>query len=203
MKRLLKIGQRLGRLKIQSVVSASNGYRATALCRCGTLISRPAKTMLVLKSCGCLKREAQQNNGKNNRKHGGAGTTEYYSWTAMLHRCLNPDHPDYKDYGGRGITVCARWRKSFPNFLSDMGYKPAPGLKIDRRKNNLGYFPDNCYWATSKQQARNRRSNRLVHYQGETLSVTEWAERRSLTFRKLYDRLFKLNWPVAKALETP
>lgn len=85
----------------------------------------------------------------------------------MKHRCLNPKDKRYKDYGGRGITVCSRWKKSFKNFIDDMGERPK-GYSIDRKDNNKGYSPDNCYWATDKQQALNKRirSDNKTGYKG-------------------------------------
>lgn len=82
----------------------------------------------------------------------------YNSWAGMLARCQNPRHKQFAEYGGRGITVCARWQK-FENFLADMGERPC-GLSIDRRDNSGNYEPGNCRWATPKQQSNNRRKRR-------------------------------------------
>ncbi len=95
-------------------------------------------------------------------KHGhavdGKPTKTYSAWSSMLSRCLNKNHSAYHNYGGRGITVCDDWRECFSNFLLDMGVAP-PGLSLDRKDNDKGYFKDNCRWATPKQQAENRRSD--------------------------------------------
>jgi hypothetical protein len=90
------------------------------------------------------------------RTTGRAGTSTYYIWAAMIQRCTNPRCAAWKDYGGRGISVCARWRESFENFLADMGEKPE-GLSIDRTNNDGNYEPGNCRWATASEQARNKR----------------------------------------------
>lgn len=94
------------------------------------------------------------------KKHGKYGSSEYHSWAGMKQRCLNPRHPQYADYGGRGITVCDRWL-SFEKFYIDMGDKLDHALQIDRIDNGGGYNPANCRWATPKQNSNNRRPRRL------------------------------------------
>lgn len=116
----------------------------------------------------------------------------------MISRCTNENRPDYKYYGGRGITVCDRWRNSFGSFLEDMGERPE-GMSIDRKQNSIGYGPDNCKWSTSKQQMQNVRTNRNITFNGETLCLMEWARRIGINKQSLSDRI-KRGWPLEKAL---
>lgn len=106
--------------------------------------------------------------------HGMHGTPTYESWHMMIQRCCNKRATDYKNYGGRGIQVCKRWRK-FQNFFDDMGLRPG-GTSLDRSDNNKGYAKANCRWATKIQQERNRRNNTLFVYKGKKLCVSEWCE---------------------------
>ena len=92
------------------------------------------------------------------------GTPEYHIWATMIQRCINPKNQHYKDYGGRGIKICDRWRYSFPSFLEDMGHKPFLRAEIDREENNGNYEPSNCRWTTHSVNSRNRRNNLLNWY---------------------------------------
>lgn len=127
------------------------------------------------------------------RVHGHNGkvrTKTYDAWAGMHRRCnAGPDWPYYKYYGGRGIKVCARW-KSFTNFLADMGECP-PGMTLDRRENSKGYSPDNCFWATRKQQMRNTSWNRMLTFDGRTQCVSAWVEETGLSRSQLVYRAEK------------
>lgn len=105
-------------------------------------------------SCGC---EGARKTADRNRTHGMASTLEYGIWRSMIDRCHNPSNHAYARYGGRGIFVCDRWRDSFENFIADVGKRPTDEHSIDRIKNDRGYEPDNCRWATAIEQARNKR----------------------------------------------
>ena len=94
--------------------------------------------------------------GKEYEVHGMSNAPEYGVWSAMKQRCMEPTDVNFKDYGGRGITVCDEWKNSFMAFFKDMGQRPA-GLSIERRDNNGNYEPSNCYWATHADQAINKR----------------------------------------------
>ncbi len=121
-------------------------------------------------SCGCSFREALG----HRRTHGHAGDVTYNIWQGMLNRCRNPKVRIYKNYGGRGINVCERWR-SFENFLEDMGERPSPNHSIDRRNNDGDYSPENCYWATRVEQNNNKRNNHVLTKDGHSLTLAQWS----------------------------
>lgn len=122
------------------------------------------------------------------------------TWSNMIGRCTNQNRPDYAYYGGRGITVCERWRESFGAFLSDMGVKP-PGTSLDRIDNAKGYGPDNCRWATRHEQMQNTRGTRLIEFNGQTMGLNAWARSLGINKQSLADRL-KRGWPLERALTT-
>lgn len=138
-----------------------------------------------------------------NAKHGLALTPEYRAWVGMRARCLDPDHPAYARYGGRGIKVCDRWLESVDAFIQDMGPRPSDDYEIDRYPNNDGnYEPGNCRWATRVENDRNRRSNRLIEHAGETLTLAAWSERTGIHSTVISRRIAR-GWTVESALTTP
>ena len=124
----------------------------------------------------------------------------YKTWTNMNARCLIPGASGYKNYGGRGIRVCERWRNDFWAFVEDMGLKPTPTHSIDRIDNDGNYDPENCRWATAKEQARNKRNPRYVEIDGEMIHVAEISEKTGISERTLYYRAQK-GWPLARILD--
>ena len=153
-------GRRFGRLVVQRRVDAPPG-KSHWLCLCdcgGTKIVRQAHLVHgPTKSCGCLHDTFRLEHG---HCRGRRGTPTHKSWDAMIGRCTRPTNASYKNYGGRGITVCERWRSSFKNFLEDMGERPT-GKTIDRIDSDGDYEPGNCRWATAAEQLANRKPRKL------------------------------------------
>jgi len=143
-------GRRFHKLKVIKFIDIQNETsRWLCRCDCGNTTVLPSRKIGRTKSCGCLS-ETHGHTKYGNRSR------EFYSWSSMLSRCLNPNAPDFERYGGRGIKVCARWRNNFENFLADLGPRPK-GKTLDRRDNNGNYTPDNCRWASAKAQPNNQR----------------------------------------------
>jgi hypothetical protein len=127
---------------------------------------------------------------------------EYKAWANIIQRCTNPKHPNYPDYGGRGITICEEWRHSFATFFAAVGRRPSPQHSIERKKNNLGYQPGNVCWATGTEQARNRRRSSYATFRGETKHLKAWCEELGLPYVTIYFRLHR-GWDAERAFTTP
>jgi hypothetical protein len=130
--------------------------------------------------------------------HGLCKTPEYRAWAALIQRCTNSRLPKFKIYGGRGITVCDRWRYDFLSFLADMGKRPTPAHSVDRIDPNGNYEPSNCRWATSQEQQWNRTDNHLVTVDGETLPLSEWGRRLGTSHSVLLRRIQR-GWSPQRA----
>lgn len=141
-------------------------------------------------------------NYRHGYKTAGKYSPEYSIWMNLRMRCNNPGNNRYALYGARGIRVCARWEEDFLNFLEDMGRRPSPDHSIDRVNNDGDYTPDNCRWATRKEQCRNRRSSKFLSFKGETKTVAEWSELLGVSQGTLHARM-KAGWAVEAALTTP
>ena len=155
-------GRRFGRLVVIGLAakrSFKDRSRWQLRCDCGAVVDRSAASVVKsdCQSCGCLQRERA-----TGRKplHGMSRTPEYTSWCQMKERCTNPNNPRWKDYGGRGITVCARWLRSFPSFLADVGPRPSVRHSLGRLKNDGNYEPGNVAWQTAIEQRANRRDSK-------------------------------------------
>lgn len=132
--------------------------------------------------------------------HGMTRSIEFRIWAGIKTRCFNRNDPGYVRYGGRGITICDRWKNSFEAFYADVGPKPEWADSIDRIDNNGNYEPGNVAWATTKEQANNRRTNRIITYRGVTQTMAQWAEALGLRQGTLRER-FRRGWSLEMALE--
>lgn len=126
-------------------------------------------------------------------------TRTYYAWRNMRSRCYNPKHDSYPNYGEAGIKVCDRWRNDYDQFVADMGECP-PGLTLDRIDGAKGYSPENCRWATVTEQMNNRRVNRFITHNGETMTIAQWAKKLDVSNAVLWRRIQKSKRPLAELL---
>lgn len=194
-------GSKFGRLLVLSESSERRNRESCwiCLCECGNEFVTSGCSLRNggTKSCGCLRSEHSRT---VNIRHGKKHTRVYRIWTGMWNRCRNPNAKDFARYGGSGITVCKRWQ-TFENFLSDMG-EPCSGLTIERKENSKGYCKSNCVWATRTEQARNRKNNVILTFNGESLCISEWAERLGVNKCLISKRLAR-GWSIERTLGTP
>lgn len=185
-------GRRFSTVIVQERAENAHGKtRWRAVCDCGNTVEWDQSQLKNNKSCGCMRFDliSKALSGRV-IKHGRSKSPEFWIWCSMLKRCRNKSEPSYKDYGGRGITVCDRWNE-FTNFYSDMGDRPSRIHSLDRRDNNGPYSPDNCRWATRYEQSRNKRQTRWITIGEETLCLKDWAIRLGISTGAFYYRLRK------------
>lgn len=204
------IGHTYGKLKVIAEVPEIRSPKGTSIrrvlcvCACGVqkMIRVDSLRSGGTKSCGCIQRDAQH---RTFFKHGHAKLKNqshtYQVWSQMIQRCLTPSNKSFKNYGGRGITVCERW-KDFKNFVSDMGEKPSD-LCLDRIDNDGNYELGNCRWTTRKQQNRNTRSNRIFTINGVTGCMAELCEHFAISIQTVSVRINGLGWKPESAFLTP
>ena len=196
------IGEKHGRLLIiENITTNPRRSRYKCLCDCGKIkevdygdLKRPYGGT---KSCGCYRRERVT-------KHGHRNSRIYRIYAGMKSRTNNPNSPEYKNYGGRGIRICEEWEKSFNAFYEwalKNGY--SDNLSIDRIDVNGNYEPSNCRWSTSSEQMNNTRRTIFLTYRGQTRPIKEWATRMGVNHATLYARVCVYGWDDEKALTTP
>lgn len=197
-------GQRLGRLIVLECVGVDKYHNRMWKCKCdcgGYIIT----TANILKrgkaqSCGCLQKEKA---AMQHYRHGQYKSRLYGIWEEMKRRCKDKKCWKYQYYGGKGIAVCNTWDEdylSFAEWALKHGY--SDNLSIDRIDNNKGYSPDNCRWATKREQARNRSNNVLITYNGKTQILVEWCEELNLPYSLMQSRI-KKGWTAERAFTTP
>ena len=204
--------RRFGRWTVLSLAKKKHGTSYwICRCDCGTekTVSggnlRNGKTT----SCGCFRKEfvSQRKFIHGRSMHFGRDAT-YNIWIDMRRRCGNPQSRHFVLYGGRGISVCPRWvdgegsLSGFECFLADMGERPSDKHSIDREDVNGNYEPGNCRWATTAEQARNKRNTRWVQFGGESMCITDAIQRSGIPVWTVYDRL-RRGWDIDRALTQP
>jgi len=184
-------------------VISQTGVKDYLVCRCACGREKTVRLSHLrggtVKSCGCLLiRRPREVHGK----HLMSTTREHKTWYAMVLRCTNPNMHAYPDYGGRGISVCDRWlgENGFKNFLADMGPKPV-GMTIERNNNDLGYSPENCRWATQREQVNNRRTNHFLSCDGRRLTLAQWGIVTGISRKTISERL-RRGWNTDQALHS-
>lgn len=200
-------GLRFGRLTVVKFSHKNEKRHYCWLCKCdcgnNIIVRGGSLNTGNTKSCGCLMREVNRNVCiKRNTTHGGTHTKLYDVWQSMRQRVNDHKDKHYADYGGRGITICDEWRKyeAFSKWAKENGY--SNGLSIDRIDNDGNYEPQNCRWTTNKEQANNKRNNRLIEYNGEVKTLQEWADLHNIIRTTLCTRL-KYGWSIDRAFNEP
>ena len=204
------IGDKFGYLTVVSdEVRLPNGrYKHRVVCDCGKETIATWRELMDghKRSCGCLRRKVEEYRKTNTRKEKACDKLThkhlYSVWSNMRQRCENPRNSSYKSYGGRGISVCIEWLdfRKFEDWALDSGYDPR--LTIDRINNDGDYTPENCRWATKKEQCNNQRKTVMVTIGGETRSARSFAEENGISPDLALDRI-KRGWDPVDAVTRP
>lgn len=198
-------GQKFGRLTVIERAPTKN-KRTMWKCVC----SCPNKTIFIVdsanltsghtKSCKCLNNERI---GNLNKTHHKTDTRLHRIWGSMKQRCYNPKNNRYKTYGAEGKTVCEEWQEFAPFYDWAMANGYRNDLTIERIDETKGYLPENCRWATQKEQQNNRRNNHLITYNGKTQTIAQWADDIGIKYQTLLRRINVSKWNIEKAFKTP
>ncbi len=201
-KNTIPVGTQFGQLTVLARLDRKSGRNYYYRCRCSCKSNREIEvqgTHLLhsgQKSCGCLRLTHTHKADPSQRRLRTA-------WYHMINRCSKPNDKDYRNYGGRGITICAEWLHDFNAFKDwALANGHQEGLSLDRIDNDGNYTPDNCRWATNAQQSRNTRRVRRITAFGETKTLSEWAEdpRCQVSYSILHQRITTLGWDFEAAL---
>lgn len=169
-------------------------------CDCGNITKVTSGNLKngSVKSCGCLRLKS------TSTTHNKSNSRLYRIWAAMKQRCYNEDYVAYKNYGGRGISICDEWVNSFENFYDwaiNNGYSDS--LSIERINVNDNYCPSNCTWVTLTEQAQNRRTCYMFQYNNKTQNLAQWCVDLGLDYKLIHNRIFKLKWSFERAISEP
>lgn len=193
-------GKRFGKLTVICRVENNKHGQPQWRCHCDcgkeTIVVGQKLRKGITKSCGCLVYEQ-----KTRLTHGMTGTVLHNRWLNMKSRCFNPHNKRYERYGGRGITICDEWLdfKNFYNWSVANGFSEE--LSLDRIDNDKGYCPDNCRWATPRQQANNTARNVKIEYMGKVKTLSQWCRDLGLNYKLVYYRYHEQNMKLEKAIE--
>ena len=192
-------GKKINRLKVLFLCREKNknGNKIWAAhCQCGRITFGLSSNITSghKKSCGCLHKDTirKDNLVKNHPL--------YFTWEGMRSRCKNPRAKNFKHYGGRGIKICKRW-DIFKNFAKDMGEKPSRKHSIERIDNDGDYSPENCRWATQKEQTNNTRRS-LIEIDSKKMSAKQWCQKYNINYGTYNNRVYR-GWSKVEALQRP
>ena len=206
------IGEKFGRLTVESRFGTNKRKRATwkCLCDCGNYVVAESNNLVSgnTRSCGCLKNDIHRD---RMLKHGYRHHPLYKTWQNMKCRCGNKNSNSYKNYGERGIVVCDEWKNdfvSFKNWAISNGYKEQncalnTECTIDRINYNGNYEPNNCRFTNIKNQSKNKRNTIMIMYNNEKKPLVDWCMILGLDLKRTYQRIYNLGWEAKMALETP
>lgn len=200
------LGETFTRLTVKEEAGVSKHGKVLwlCICECGNKVTVPTGALRSgnTNSCGCLNREINRN---RHLKHGESFTKFYKHWLNMVNRCTNPSTVNYKYYGGEGIKVCERWL-DYDNFKEDMyesfeeHSKSNKHTSLERLDHKGNYCPENCTWATMKEQGYNRRNTTYLTFNGEKKTIEEWSKITGIKKDTIRSRVFKYHWTAERAL---
>lgn len=193
-------GLRVGRLIIVGRVNVDGVSKWLCRCDCGAQIyvKTGNLTKQTTKSCGCLNRDLA---ARRRTTHGMSTLSEYKIWKDIKKRCFNKNSARFEDYGGRGITMYARWKDDFPAFYAHIGPRPTPQHSIERENNDGNYEPGNVVWATRKKQANNTRRNHILVCDGRSQTIAQWSEETGIDQRLIRNRIERYGWSIERSLK--